>query len=111
MKRSQDAFTSVVEMSQAFYNVSDDFSYDFPFLQTAFHLPAITGNSPHRDAVLRICHTNDNNFLGVSQVHISVFSLDDHLNGHHLVFNLFLREPNYKVVNILIHVTSQIGDY
>eukprot|EP00794_Sanderia_malayensis_P006938 gene6938-7717_t len=35
--------------------------------ETAFHLPAHIESSPHRDSVLRICHTNDNNFLGVSQ--------------------------------------------
>ncbi|XP_028397733.1 WD repeat-containing protein 64-like [Dendronephthya gigantea] len=35
--------------------------------ETAFHIPATTENSPHREQVLTICHTSDNTSLCVSQ--------------------------------------------
>jgi len=57
-----DEFCTYMQLE---YTEKED-SY-FRAKETAFHLPAFTANSPHRDAVLRICHTNDNNFLGVSQ--------------------------------------------
>ena len=44
----------------------------YSFQQTAFHIPATTENSPHREQVLTICHTSDNTSLCVSQVRARV---------------------------------------
>jgi hypothetical protein len=67
MERSSHSSSAV--LSVTLYN--DQFFLFFPFvsLQTAFHIPATTENSPHREQVLTICHTSDNTSLCVSQVY------------------------------------------